>query len=94
MGVRYIMALAILTPIYWAAAIPIAIFVGWELDFQCTRGSPTLHPCAVTKLMIPALLLSAAFIYAWIVWIFARRAERDRAELERLSGERSGFEER
>ena len=92
MGAKSIVALVVLTPIYWAAALPIAISVGWEFDFQCTRGSPTLHPCPVTKWMIPALLLAAAFIYAWIVWVFARRAERDRAELERLSDGGPRFE--
>ncbi len=87
MKAKHLIALAVFTPVYWAVAIPAAIIVGWEMDFQCTRGAPTLHPCYITKFLIPALFLLFAYVYAWIIWTIAQRAERDHAEMNRLSSE-------
>lgn len=84
MKAKHFIALAVLTPPYWAVAFLVSVAVGWEMDFQCTRGSPVLHPCYFTKFLMPALFLFFAYVYAWVIWTTAQRAERDNAEANRL----------
>lgn len=85
MKAKRIIAVAALTPLYWGLAVSVTLAVGYEVDFQCTRGAPIRHPCHMAMFMIPAMFLIFAYLYAWAIWVAARRVERAEAEASRLS---------
>jgi uncharacterized membrane protein len=81
---KHLAAIAVLTPLYWAVAISVVALVVDGL-VTCTRGSQAGPTCSKAAITIPVVFLVFAYLYAWMIWVTSRRAERDNAEASRLS---------
>lgn len=83
MKAKHLVAIAVLTPLYWAMAISVVALVVDGL-VTCTRSSQVGATCSKAAIMIPAVFLIFAYLYAWMIWVTLRRAEQDNAEASRL----------